>query len=172
MVNPAPSPQISPSVPLLREIRLFRKFSPAELTQLIRLGTTHTFEAHTNIIIEGELSWGLYLVLDGRATVFKTNKSTGETHALAQLKEGASFGEMSLLDESPRSATVRAVAECRLFHISKDAFIAFMNESQERQLRFYENCVHDLVTRLRDLDDSYAITQYQLWKAVIRKEAA
>ena len=99
----------------LREIKLLNKLSDAELETLIPLGSISTVEAHTNIVIEGELSWGLYLILEGIVGVYKTNKMSGELHDVGQLKSGSFFGEMSLVDENPRSATVRALLECQLF---------------------------------------------------------
>jgi hypothetical protein len=67
---------------------------------------------------------------------------------------------------------VRALSDCQLFYISKDAFIHFLNESQTRKVKFFESCVHTLVSRLRELDDNYVISQYQLWKTALMKEAA
>lgn len=163
---------IKPSVSLLKEIKLLKPFTDQELLQLIQVGTSAAYEAHTNIIIEGELSWGLYLILEGILGVFKTNKLTGEDYDVGQLKGGGFFGEMSLVDENPRSATVRGLTNCQVFYISKEAFQAFLGRSQDLKLRFYESCVKNLVGRLRELDDNYVISQYQLWKTALRKEAA
>jgi CRP-like cAMP-binding protein len=168
MVNP----NVKPTVPMLKEIKLLRPFSEAELSQLIMVGHGSTYEAHANMIIEGEMSWGLFLILDGVVGIFKTNKLTGENYDVGQLRRGSFFGEMSLVDENPRSATVKALTDCHVFYISKDAFEAFLAHSQERKLKFYESCVRNLVGRLRDLDDNYVISQYQLWKVALKKEAA
>lgn len=163
---------VKPSVGLLREIKLLKPFSEQELLALIQAGSAAAYEAHTNIVIEGELSWGLYLVLEGILGVFKTNKLTGEDYDVGQIKGGGFFGEMSLVDENPRSATVRALTNCQVFYISKDSFQKFLGRSQELKLKFYESCVKNLVGRLRELDDNYVISQYQLWKTALRKEAA
>ena len=77
-----------------------------------------------------------------------------------------------LVDDNPRSATVRALTNCQLFYISKDQFQGFLAASKDLKLRFYESCIHTIVTRLRELDDNYVISQYQLWKAAFKKEAA
>lgn len=162
-------PMIKPSVALLREVKLLQSFSEAELSQLIQKGESQQFEAHSNIVIEGEMTWGLYLILDGMVGIFKTNKLTGENYDVGQLRRGSFFGEMSLIDNNPRSATVKALTDCHLFYISKDAFTAFIAQSKDVQLRFYENCIRTLVHRLRELDDNYVISQYQLWKIALTK---
>lgn len=168
MVNPS----VKPSVPMMREIRLLQTFTDSELAQLINAGTGAAYEAHTNMVIEGEMSWGLYLIIDGVVGIYKTNKLTGENYDVGQLRPGNFFGEMSLVDENPRSATVRALTDCHVFYISKDVFVHFLSQSTGTQLRFYESCVKTLVSRLRELDDNYVISQYQLWKTALKKEAA
>jgi CRP-like cAMP-binding protein len=155
---------------LFKEIKLFQSFSERELDRLISLGTSVQYESHTNIVIEGELSWGLYIILEGLLGVFKTNKLTGQSYDVGQLRTSNFFGEMSLVDDNPRSATVKTLTQCQLFYISKDAFTNFLDSSKDIKLNFYQNCVKTIVNRLRELDDNYVISQYQLWQTVIKKE--
>ena len=168
MVNP----NLKPTVPMLKEVRLLQSFTEQELAQLIMVGTGSTYESHANIVIEGETSWGIYLILEGVVGIYKTNKLTGEHYDVGQLRYGNFFGEMSLVDENPRSATVRALTDCHLFYLSKDNFTKFLSHSSDLKLRFYDSCVKTLVGRLRELDDNYVISQYQLWKTAMKKEAA
>ncbi len=163
-------PILRPTTAMLKEIKLFSNFTIAELEQLLNLGTMTNFEAHTNIIIEGEFSWGLYIILEGMVSILKTNKLTGNTYDVSQLRAGSFFGEMSLADDSPRSATVCSLTHCDLFYISKDTFIQFLNQSSDLKLRFYTHCVNNLISRLRELDDNYVISQYQLWQNALKKE--
>lgn len=163
---------IEPSVDLLSQVRLLKPLSPDELSRLIAMGERQKFEPHTNIIIEGENSWGLYLILEGLVGIFKSNKLTGDFYDVGQLGSKSFFGEMSLVDDHPRSATVRALTETHLFYISKDAFNQFISEDTDRKVRFLDSCVQNLVVRLREIDDNYVISQYQLWKTAMKKEAA
>jgi hypothetical protein len=48
----------------------------------------------------------------------------------------------------------------------------FLERSQDLKQRFYEACVKDLLIRLRELDQNYVTSRYQLWKTAFRKEAA
>ncbi|OFZ71828.1 MAG: hypothetical protein A3K03_04385 [Bdellovibrionales bacterium RIFOXYD1_FULL_44_7] len=172
LINPAELLAAKPTVAMLKEVKLLRPFNDLELAHLLRLGASVTYEAHANIVIEGELSWGLYIILTGIVGIFKTNKLSGDLYDVGQLKAGNFFGEMSLIDDNPRSATVRGLTDCHLFFISKESFFSFLNSSSSLKLRFYESCVHGLVGRLRELDDNYVISQYQLWKTALKKEAA
>jgi CRP-like cAMP-binding protein len=157
---------------MLKEVKLLQKMTEAELQALIQMGVAANYEAHANVVIEGELSWGLYLILSGYVGIFKTNKLTGDIYDVGQLSKGHFFGEMSLVDENPRSATCRALTEVRVFYLSKDSFMDYLGRNPDLKLRFYENCVRDMVARLRELDDNYVISQYQLWKTAMKKEAA
>lgn len=163
---------IQPSIQMLREVKLLAPFTDNEMNQLIQLGAGVYHEEHSNVVIEGELSWGLYVILEGIVGVFKNNKLTGEPYDVGQLRAGSFFGEMSLVDDKPRSATVKALSGCKLFYISKEQFRHFLDQSKDLKLRFYESCIQTVVIRLRELDDNYVVSQYQLWKAAIRKEVA
>lgn len=79
---------------------------------------------------------------------------------------------MSLVDENPRSATVRALTACNLFLLSKESFLQFIGSSSDLKVRFLDSCVRNLVARLRELDDNYVVSQYQLWKTALKKESA
>ena len=163
---------MKPTAANLRGIQLLAGMNDRELARLIEYGGLVKREIHTNIVIEGEQSWGLFLLLQGMVGIFRTNKLTGMDYDIGQLDAGGFFGEMSLVDDQPRSATVKALTDCVLFYIPKDRFQMFLNESPDLRRRFYEACIKTLVLRLRELDDNYVVSQYQLWKVALRKEAA
>jgi CRP-like cAMP-binding protein len=159
----------TPTVALLREVKLFKPFTDSELGQLLQLGELNEYEPHTNIVIEGEMSWGLFVIMGGTVGIFKQNKLTGDLFDVGQLKTGSCFGEMSLIENAPRSATVKSLIEAQLYHISKEAFMGFLNRSSDLKLRFYESCTKLLSSRLREVDENFVISQYQLWKTAIHK---
>lgn len=163
-------PVIQPTIELLQEIKLFKAFSEAELKELLSLGKATAAESFENIVIEGEMSWGLYLILGGTVGVFKASQIGNTIYDVGQLEKGSFFGEMSLIDDQPRSATVRAVTPCQLFFLSKEAFQRFLSNGTDRKNRFYETCIKSLIFRLRELNDSYVVSQYQLWKTALNGE--
>lgn len=163
---------VQPSVQLLKEVRLFQSFQDKELDWILKAGQILKKEVHSTIVIEGELSWGLYLILDGIVGVYRQNKLSGETYDVGMHRAGTFFGELSLIDDNPRSATVTALSDCTLYYISKDKFMELLNQSADVKIRFYEACLKEIVNRLRDLTDNYVVSQYQLWKTAIKKEVA
>lgn len=152
----------------LRESRLLQGFTDDELQILVRGGEILTFEPHALIVIEGEPTGGFFFLMEGQAGVFKTNKSSGDLCEVASLRSGNSFGEMSLIDDAPRSATVQALTVCKTFHLPRSAFLSFLNGNAKTKCEFYERCVVELSKRLRELDDHYVYNQYQLWKVALK----
>lgn len=90
----------------LRSVPLFNGLSEHDLALVAAQTEEQHFEPGTPIVTEGEKGGGFYLILKGRAEVF-----VGDS-AVRTLGDGEFFGEMSLLDRSPRSATV--VADTRV----------------------------------------------------------
>ncbi len=73
--------------------------------------------------------------------------------ALAVLAAGEVFGEMSLLDESPRSADARAHERCRLLVIAKDAFDDLLFLHKDLAFEVLWSCVRMLSARLRETNE-------------------
>lgn len=152
----------------LREVKLLQGFSDEELGVLLQGGEILDFEALALMVIEGEPSGGLFFVMEGQAGIFKTNKASGDLVEIAQLHAGHSFGEMSLIDDAPRSATVQALTACRAFHLPSTVFTAFLQRNEKTKCEFYQRCVTELAKRLRQLDDHYVVSQYNLWKVALK----
>jgi CRP/FNR family cyclic AMP-dependent transcriptional regulator len=158
----------------LREVPLFQNLDENEIKELFSIGAVQNHDAYSNIIIEGEQSTGMYLVLEGATGVFKTDRASGKTYDICQLRQGAIFGEFSLVDDQPRSANIRSLTECQLLFFAKDKFLSYLTRQSDRRVRFLEGCIRALVGRMRELDQEYVQSQYQLWTTALKvnKEAA
>jgi CRP/FNR family transcriptional regulator, cyclic AMP receptor protein len=95
---------------LLAHIPLFSELSPKELRKLAGAGVQRTYPAGTVIVRQGEPGVGLYVLIRGRARV-QQQSPDGSPHQLTLLGGGEIFGELALLDNAPRSATVVAEEE-------------------------------------------------------------
>ena len=102
---------------LLKNFQLFAELSSEELQTLIAQSTTVTFSAGQSIITAGEAGHCMFVILRGSARV--TAKSGGKDVELAVLKPGDFFGEVSLVDDGPRSADVSALESCELLCITR-----------------------------------------------------
>jgi CRP/FNR family transcriptional regulator, cyclic AMP receptor protein len=133
-------------VALLRKVPLFSALSPKQLKTVAAGGKDLVFTPGQSIVEEGAAGIGFFLVLDGRVRVRKGKKT------LAELKAGDFFGEMSLFDAQPRSATVEALTETRCLGITSWAFMGMIKSDPEIAL----NLMKELASRLRISDKALA----------------
>ncbi len=102
-------------------------------------GKEMSYKAGDSIVDEGTMGVGFYLILDGKAEVRKGGK------ILATLGKGQFFGEMSLIDEQPRSADVVAVAPTKCWALTSWSFSALVKSHPEIAL----SMLKEMVKRLR-----------------------
>jgi len=149
----------------LKSIAIFRNLSSDELEALYGQGTILSYRPKTYVVIEGEPSRGLYIILNGTVSVYKNDQTTGAMHRLAYLDEGDAFGELSLFDTAPRSASVSAESICHLFSLEAGVFERFLESiGGDIKIRFYKTCAEELVSRFRKLNGEYIAAQQLLWK--------
>jgi len=154
----------------LNEISVFRGFKSEELQRLVTFGRVLKINAGAHAVIEGDPSRGLYLILKGHASVHKTDVSNGKLVRIAHLEEGVFFGELSLFDSGPRSATVEADVEMEVYVLDAEDFESFLKkEGAALELTFYRTCAVDLAKRFRVLNQEYVNTQKLLWKQAFSK---
>jgi CRP/FNR family cyclic AMP-dependent transcriptional regulator len=109
----------------LKSIDLFSQIPAEDLAQIALISTEETRELNEEIFAEGESGDALFLVLDGKVRVHRNDR------VIAELGERECFGEMAILDASPRSATVTALADTDLLKISREDFQEIMSEKPE-----------------------------------------
>jgi Cyclic nucleotide-binding domain len=97
---------------------LFRDFSVDELVAVIQGLKLLTYEPKQIILREGDRGESLYMLTSGTVKAFRKN-AQGKQVALAELSEGAFFGEGSILTGKPRTATVVAWEECELLELDR-----------------------------------------------------
>lgn len=113
------------------------------------LAVTRSFPKNTLIICEGEQSDSLYLILSGKVKVFLSDEE-GKEVTLNMQGSGEYFGELAILDEAPRSASVMTVDETKLAILSKVAFDKCMEEHPGIALVV----MRGLARRLRELTEN------------------
>jgi CRP/FNR family cyclic AMP-dependent transcriptional regulator len=109
---------------LLHQIDLFQGVDLSELGLIARQMTEETYDRDQVVFQEGDLGDRLYVILVGTMRVYVEREGKTITYALMQ--DGECFGEMALIEDAPRSATVRAEALSRCLTLSKQEFLALI----------------------------------------------
>ncbi len=108
------------------------------------------------VITEGTLGDTLYIISEGSVEVVKNLDEPGEI-ILDNLKKGEIFGEMSIIESVPRSATVRALEEpTRVYALHKSDLHRLFKTAPTQFALLILNISRDLCRRLRKIDDLYA----------------
>lgn len=90
----------------LKEIKFFKPFNDEDLHSFLDLGKLKEYDPGEIIIQEGEFDCWVYFLLSGQIEIIKNGKVMGILK-----RKGEIFGEMGVVDGSPRSATIRAAAK-------------------------------------------------------------
>jgi len=140
------------AVELLSKIALFAALQPSHLRRIAALGIEEDFEAGGVIFKEGSKGDKMYLILSGAVRISRTVPGMGE-EALAVLRAGTHFGEMSLIDDFPRSADARAHEACRLFVVRKEDMEDLLFVDRDLAYDLLWSFVRTLSSRLRETND-------------------
>lgn len=114
----------------LKTFPMFQGVAEENLSALSKLMSEENFPAGKNIIKEGATGDTMYLLLEGTCDVVKTTVY-GDEYVTATIYDyyHVVFGEMALIDEAPRSATVRAKTDCRTLRIDRKTFKNYCKEN-------------------------------------------
>ena len=137
---------------LLGRIKIFAGLAPPHLRRIAEIGREEEHASGGTVFAEGQPGDKLYLIIDGAVRISRMVPGMGE-EALAILRAGDSFGEMSLLDDSPRSANALVHERCRLFVVRKEDLedLLFVDRALACELLWI--WVRLLSARLRETND-------------------
>jgi len=141
------STNVGLSLVVLRNIPLFSGLDESELERLSRVALRKRAGRGEQVVRAGEAAESLVIMLTGRAKVTNFDEE-GREIILAWLGPGEFFGEMGLIDSSPRSASVIAVEPCELLTLGKHEFQRCMQEN----FQVAQKLMQILVRRLREAD--------------------
>jgi CRP/FNR family transcriptional regulator, cyclic AMP receptor protein len=135
------------STAVLKAVPLFASFPEDQLRMLTTMVARRSATRSTTIMAGGDATDSLYIVLSGRLKVMMSD-SDGKEVILSILGPGEFFGEMGLIDDEPRSASVVTIEPCELLYISKRDFKKCLLENSEMSMAV----MRGLVRRLREAD--------------------
>lgn len=113
----------------LRQVPLFHGLQPKQIKSLANWATTRKYDAGTAIVREGQPGLGLYCIQSGQVRV--TRQTPQGEREIRTMGPGQSFGELSLLEDRPRSATITAVDPTTCVLLDKMQFNAELRTHPE-----------------------------------------
>ena len=131
---------------VLKTIPFFAALPPDQLARLFPAIQNRHYPRNAYMMRAQERPDGLYVLMAGRAKVL-VQDGEGREVILSTLDAGQFFGEMSLIDGRPRSATVQALEPCTVLYVPKCAFSEFMQSDRAALL-----VLETVVNRLREAD--------------------
>jgi len=133
----------SDKIKLLKSVSLFKYCSYQEIMKVLSVATMENLEKDEVVLIENEPGEEFYIILSGEVRVTANGKM------IAQLGVGKHFGEMSLIDMAPRSASVVTISPSRLIKIKRKDFVSLIKEDTHLGIKLLWSFLQDLSDRLR-----------------------
>jgi CRP-like cAMP-binding protein len=130
----------------LKSVDLFARIPGEDLAQIAGIAQEISFEQGEMIIQEGEMGDSLFLIIEGKVGVHRLGKE------ITSLSERDAFGEMSLLDHEPRSASVTALTDATCLKVDREDFFELMSE----KIEIAYGIIRVLTHRLREANEKMA----------------
>jgi CRP-like cAMP-binding protein len=127
---------------LTQRCELFHGLAPEDVLKIFSRGLTMRVAKGETVFFKGTIGSQMYVVLTGKVGVFDNDKQ------IATLQTGDMFGEMALVNKEPRSATVSALEDSRLYVLSETTFDKLMTKRVAIQMLL--NIIRTLSHRLMD----------------------
>ena len=141
-------------VHLLRRVPLFSKIDPARLKLLAFTSDRLVFAPDDVLFKQGQAGDAAYFILSGSATV-EIETPTGNL-AIATINEHEIVGEIAILCDVPRTATVRAAGELVALRITKDRFFTLLAEFPEMAVEMMRELARRLEVTTARLREAHA----------------
>ncbi|HUQ22363.1 MAG TPA: cyclic nucleotide-binding domain-containing protein [Gaiellaceae bacterium] len=155
MAEPPISKDVAEIEQTLGRVMLFAHLTPRQRARLARFATTRDYKEGSTIVRQGDTSMSLYVVLSGSVRVNRESEGGGGAVEVEQLARGGAFGEMGLIEDLPRAATVVAVEPTTCALLAKWDFQNELRDDPEIAL----SLLPVLTGRIRELDSLLAQAQ-------------
>ena len=130
----------------LGDVPLFSGISADSMSRLVAVAGEQEFAPGQFIVRQGQVGTGLYVIVDGSVRVLR-----GADDELATLKSGDFFGELSVIDQQPRNASVQAAEPTTVLAVASWDLLALLENDPALAL----NLIKGLVARVRATGDQH-----------------
>ena len=128
---------------MLNKLYMFSELASEEKEILVQHSTTRAYPANTILISEGDSTDSFYVVLEGEVKVLVSDDQ-GKEVILNILGPGEYFGELAMLDDEPRSATIKTMMPTRVMVITKHDFKSCLAANPEMAYKLIEALIRQV----------------------------
>ena len=139
----------------LKTFEGFANWNDGELKDFIEYFEEKKYKVNEMIVNENTEGQELYLIVKGKVRVER--EVMGEAQTLKILEKGEIFGEMSLFDNYPRSASVRCFKEAKLLLLKKESYDKFEKDKPALATKFLKQIIQTLSMRLRQTNKNLEV---------------
>jgi CRP-like cAMP-binding protein len=148
---------------VLKKVALFEGLTQGQLAKVASIAQPRKFDGAAYLFREGDVGQEMYVIVEGRVRISKDVPGIGE-EALAILEKGQYFGEMAVIDDSPRSADAIAHTPCTVWVIEREKLDQLMFTDKDLAYVLLWTFVRTLSGRLRETSEKikafFAISRF------------
>lgn len=137
---------VANKIETLKKIPLFHSLNYKELSQLLEIIQIRNIKKNEEVMREGTAGEDMFIILKGEVQVLYGKE------VVACLGPGKFFGEMALIDKSPRSATVICLGDCKLMRLTRSELFPLIKKESTMGLKIFWAFLQNMNRRLREND--------------------
>ena len=149
------------TVKVLRKVPLFHDFKKEDIDKLVPLFKEEAYPADAYIITEGAVGDSMYIIVSGGVKILK-KVNEEEEMVINHLFGETYFGELALIDNLPRSASVVAIEPTRILRLKKSILDKLLEDNIDIAKSFYKNCLKDTFSRYRTITTEFTSSKHDL----------
>lgn len=134
----------------IKNQKIMEGLTEAELAEMLPYLEIISFDPGKSIFEEGDHSSEIYFIFDGEVSLLKNDEQKKSQYLIGKLKQGNIFGEMSFLDNSPRSCTIKTNHHLILVKLSREGFEQQQGLSKQMYSHIIRNIAIVMIDRLRE----------------------
>ncbi len=146
---------------ILSKVPAFAGLSTRELKEVATIVHKREYRAGEPVFAQGDPGLGMYIIQEGEVSISISGKDGGERE-LAVLTEGDFFGELALIDESPRSANARCKTDCILIGFFRPDLFELIEKKNQLGIKIIFKLAEIVSQRLRTTDKELSKARHQL----------
>lgn len=143
---------------LLEQVPIFSDLNPKELNEVEKIVHRRKYKKSEPVIRQGDPGLGMYIIVKGRVEIMEEDEKAGR-RILAKLTDGAFFGDLALLDESPRSASAIALEDSDIIGLFRPDFLDLLYRKPKLGIKVLFALARVIGERLRHADELLIKTQ-------------